>query len=452
MSYNLVTIALLLATASRAVAQQGPLDDLVREALQRNLGQQQQELMSEKGDAGVRAARGRFLPSLMLDARYSETHGGLNFGDLVNPAYQALNQITGSGAFPTNIDGRFPYAQETRVRLVQPLFNAQILSHYRLAASLRGLQDARTRAAARQLAADVQLAYVNHARSRQVVEVLEATDVLVREQLRVTERLLANGKVTADARHRAIAEKSAVDQQIAEAEQKHAAAARYLNFLLNRPADAAIAAPADTVLVFPEAPALDGALARARAAREELHQAEFGIRAASAQERLARSSNLPSLSLAVDYGIQGNEYHFDSRNDFAMASLVVQWNVFDGLQGAARRQEAAADGQRARVQRQELEQQIELQVRQAYDALQTVHRSLQAAQDRVTSARRSFELVARRYDEGMASPIELLEARTAYTAAQINQVLTRHEYGVRYIELERVAALRDLDADLGRIR
>ncbi|MGH7471367.1 MAG: TolC family protein, partial [Longimicrobiales bacterium] len=91
-----------------------------------------------------------------------------------------------------------------------------------------------------------------------------------------------------------------------------------------------------------------------------------------------------------------------------------------------------------------------LQVRQAYDAVVAAQRALQAAHDRVTAARRSYELAARRYEEGMAAPIELLDARTAFTAAQINQVLTRYEYGARHIELERVAALRDLDSDLGR--
>ncbi|MGH7470296.1 MAG: hypothetical protein ACRENP_20325, partial [Longimicrobiales bacterium] len=114
----LALFVIALIPTVRASAQQAdPLGGLVREALQRNLGQRQQELQAERSDAAVRQARGLFLPSLTVDARYSEMHGGLNFGDLVNPAYAALNQITGSAAFPTNIDGRFPYAQETRLRV-----------------------------------------------------------------------------------------------------------------------------------------------------------------------------------------------------------------------------------------------------------------------------------------------------------------------------------------------
>ena len=47
----------------------------------------------------MREARGRLLPSLSLDARYSEQSGTLDLGDFVNPAYAALNQLTGRNDF-----------------------------------------------------------------------------------------------------------------------------------------------------------------------------------------------------------------------------------------------------------------------------------------------------------------------------------------------------------------
>ena len=65
------------------------------------------------------------------------------------------------------------------------------------------------------------------------------------------------------------------------------------------------------------------------------------------------------------------------------------------------------------------------------------------ARDRVASARRTFELVSRRRAEGAASQIDFLDARTAYTRAELNLILTRQSYAVRAAELERAAALRD---------
>src|ERR687895_572692 len=59
-------------------------------ALRNNLGLAQEDLAVERSEAGVREARGRFLPSLSLASRYSEQNGTLNLGDFVNPAYAAL--------------------------------------------------------------------------------------------------------------------------------------------------------------------------------------------------------------------------------------------------------------------------------------------------------------------------------------------------------------------------
>jgi len=447
-----VTAALLLLLSGSGVTAQNPLDRVVSEALQRNLGLRQQELAHERSEAGVRQARGLFLPSLSLDARYSEMHGGLDFGELVNPAYAALNQLTNSNAFPTGIDGRYPFAQETRVRLAQPLFNASILANYRLSNSLEGAQAARTRAAARQLAADAQLAWLNHARAAEAVKVRNAALELVKEHERVSERLLENGKVTPDAVFRARAQRAEAEQDYTASVQLQQAALRWLNFLLDRPAETAVAEATDSVVIPDLQFTVQELVSRARVAREELQQADFGIKAADAQERLARASYLPSVAVAVDYGVQGNKYRFDTRNDVAMASIVVQWNVFNGLQDAARVEQASLEAERGRVQRTQLENQLELEVRQAWDAYKVAQASVSVAGERLEAAKRTFELVSRRYQEGAASALELLDARTTYTAAELNQVVTRYDYAAKYVELERAAALRDLDVDLAKGR
>jgi outer membrane protein TolC len=165
---------------------------------------------------------------------------------------------------------------------------------------------------------------------------------------------------------------------------------------------------------------------------------------AAAQEKLARASYLPSVALAVDYGVQGNEYRFDSRNDVAVASLVFSWNVFNGGQDAARRQQASIEVERGELKRTEIEHQVEMQVRQAYDAVTVARVAMQAAADRLSAARRSYELVARRHAEGMAPQIEYIDARTALTAAELNNILTQYGHAASYIELERVAALRNV--------
>ncbi|HET9441563.1 MAG TPA: TolC family protein [Longimicrobiales bacterium] len=435
----------LLAFATAVSAQQLPaLEGYVQEGLRNNYALRQQRLTAEKTEAAVRQARGLFLPSATLDARYSETHGVVNMGDLVNPAYAALNQLTGTNNFPTNIDARLPFAQETRLRVAQPIFNPAISSNYQVQKSVAEIEAAGTGSNARQLVADVQLAYLNYARAARIAELYQNTRLLLQENVRVNERLLANGKVTPAALHRAIADRSEVEQQIAQAEQQRSAAARYFNYLLGRvPGDELTLIP-DSLLEVSLSISADDAVRSGLARREELRQAEGGIKVAEAQQRLARASFLPSVALAVDYGIQGNEYRFDTRNDVAIASLVVSWNVFNGGQDMAKRQQASIDVERSELRLKEAEHQIEMQVRQAYDAVTVSRRAIDAATDRLRAARRSFELVERRHAEGMAPQIEYIDARTSLTNAEFNSILTQYQHAANYVELERVAALRQL--------
>lgn len=101
-----------------------PLGSVAAEALRNNLGLAQEKLALERAEAGVREARGRFLPSLNLDSRYSEQDGALDLGDFVNPAYAELNRLSGSNRFPTDLDVTLPFRHESHLRLVQPVFDA----------------------------------------------------------------------------------------------------------------------------------------------------------------------------------------------------------------------------------------------------------------------------------------------------------------------------------------
>ena len=442
--------AFVLGTTPTITAAQSPLtnpvDAYIRQALRANLSLAQTQLDEDRADAAVREARALRLPSLAFSTRRTRTDGGLDLGTLVNPAYRALNQLTGTSAFPTNVGLTLPFAQETRVRLAQPIFQPAIGAGVRAASAERDAQSAEVRAAARRLAADVQTSYWAIASATRVAELFRATLPLVDENVRVNERLLANGTVTPEAVLRSRAERSEVVQQLADAEQRASAALRSFNLLLDRPLDASVELLSDSALALVVDTTanltLDVLLQHARAARDELREADFGIAAASAQEKAATAAFLPTVAVALDYGVQGNTYRFDREHDALAASVVVEWNLFNGGRDEARRQQAAIGESRARVARKEIERRIELDVRQAYDALQVARAGIGTARDRVAAARRSFELVTRRHAEGMASQIEFIDARTAYTRAELNLILTRQSYAVRAAELERAAALR----------
>jgi outer membrane protein TolC len=183
----------------------------------------------------------------------------------------------------------------------------------------------------------------------------------------------------------------------------------------------------------------------AKVRREEFQQLRVGIGAAEAAVKVHTSSFLPNLSLGVDYGFQGNEYDFGANQDYLVVSLVAQWNIFNGFQDAARRQQASLEVSRLRTQLDELENQIALQVRITFNDAAVAKAAIATANDRLASAQKSFALVAKKYAQGAAAQVEYIDARTAFTNAGINQIITAYDYYIKYAQLERAAGLYPID-------
>jgi len=436
---SVLVASLLLPAAAGA---QGPLDDYVREGLRQNLAIRQQALQVQRSEAALREARGNFLPSATLNARYTNVSGQVvNLGELINPAFAALNGLLGSPQFPTNIDLRLPLKQETAVRVAQPIFQAEIYSGYRAASAAREAQSASFGAAERQLASEIRSGYVNHAKALRLSELRAATKLLLEEQVRVMSRLVEAGRATPDALSRARAELSDAQQREAEASQLADATRQAFNMMIGRPIS-------DSVLVLPESalgldvlPTLEAALQSGLNSREELRALDAGKRAADAQSAVARGSFLPNLAVALDYGVQGNEYRFSRDADFALVSFVASWNIFNGGRDAARVQAAQLEAQRYALQGEDARRGVELQVRLAWQAAAVARQAIETAAAQQVAAERTYELVNRRAEEGLASPLELSEARVSRTAAQLNAVFTTYDYYLRRVELDRAAAL-----------
>ncbi|MDP1892215.1 MAG: TolC family protein [Gemmatimonadaceae bacterium] len=451
----LATLALLLVWPSEVAAQRAyareaglatiaaasPLDSIARLAISRNLAVRQAREVERQGQLGVRQAKGLFLPTLSVDARYSEMTGALDIGDAINPAYAALNQLIGSNQFPTNIHQTLPYKQETKLRSALPLFNGALFANLAAARAIRDLRGAELAAAKRRLDADARVAYLNYARAVRAVDIYDAALRVVHENQRVAERLVGAGSATGDAVYRARATVADVQQQRAEAARLRDAALGALNLLLDRDATTPVAMLDDAQLPEQRPFTLDEALAAAQR-REERTQVAAGTAAARAQGRAATSGFLPVLAVAADYGVQGSEYHFDTNHDAGMASVVLQWNLFNGGQDAMRRQQASSAQRTMALRAAEADRMIALDVRTAFDAVDVARQGLTAATARVEAARRAFQMVDRRFGEGLAQHLEWADARQQFTAAELNLVLSRFSLAARYVELERAAALR----------
>jgi len=440
--------------------QNAVLDQYIREGFKNNLALRQKTFSYERSTAALKEARGLFLPSVSLEARYTRAGGGriieLPIGDLMNPVYSTLNgllQSVGQPAlFPTNLPNEtVPFLrkeeQETKVRVIQPVFQPAMAYNYRIKRELQNLEEASRDAFARQLVADIQTAYFNYLKTVHVTVLLDNTERLLLENLRITRRLFENGKATEAAIYRADAELQAFLQQKAEAEKNRNLAASYFNFLLNRSLDSPIQIPPEGQPEKGGLPSPETGEVQALQNREEFRQMRSAIALLQSKTRLSQTAFLPGIAAVVEYGYQGEMYRFKPQDDYWMASLVASWNLFGGFQDKYKTDQAHLEQKEAEARLEEVRNRIRLQVLEAYENLLVADKSLEAAQSRGKSARKAYESVDRKYREGMAPQIEYLDARNALTQAEVNAIVSLYDCFIRRAEYDRTTGAFPLEKE-----
>ncbi len=433
----------------------------VAEGLRTNLALQGETLEVDKATQALAAARARFFPEVSLQARYSRADGGREFtlpiGTTLNPVHSTLNELLAArgqpARFPQVEDISVPFLrheeQDTRVVLRQPLYAPEIPAAVRAQRALLDATSFNRMAVARALRRDVTIAYVDWLKARNSVEIVSASARLLQENLRVNESLFANGKVTEDQVLRAKAELLAVLQQRRETENLATQAQSFFNFLLNRELPAFIEPSSPPAAAAGSESALPLLWTQALDKRPEVARLDQLRRAAEEQVNVARKQQWPVLTLALDAGTQGEQYRFGTDNNFGIASLVLTWRLFDGGGDSARARQARATERQLVLRKEEIAQQIRLEVQQAFDRLTTARDSLTTAAARADAARAAFRIASRKRDVGVINQVEFIDARSALTSAELNHNVTRFDVLARRAELEYATSTGNLPFDPG---
>ncbi|QHS09681.1 TolC family protein [Sinimarinibacterium sp. NLF-5-8] len=436
-----LALCVLLAPLAARAQTDAVLDDYIRQALSQNATLRARHHAVDAAWADAQAARARRLPELSLNARYSRADGGrtIDFpaGDLLNGVYTTLNQFLLERGQPP----QFPQIenqsitllrnreQETKLSITAPLFApalwADAAAHDALwQGSLAGRQ-----AYQNVLTREIKRAYYGAAQARALVEILQTSERLLAENVRVSQALVDAGKATRDRVLRAEAEKLSITQKLDAARTQAQQARRMLNYLRNADLDAAVTLPdADTLPL----PSVDATVHT----RPELTQMEAGIDARRAAKRAADAARLPTVALVADYGVEGTDYHFDRHHDFASASLVLRWTLFDAGNRRAAQRKAQAEIEQLHAERDDLEQRLALARHSARDELATAVRAVSVAEAQLAASESGFHIAERKRAAASLSQIEFLDAERLLTEARANLAIARCSALDRAAELE----------------
>lgn len=428
------------------------LDDYIREGLVNNLALKQESLEISRVTESLNQARALFYPRLAFTPTYSVAAGGrrLDFpvGDLLNPAYAALNKLTGSDRFPTNIENVNQLLapnnfHDTKVSFSYAIYNTDIQYNYLIQKELLSAQQARRRVVENELRYTITTAYYQYVQSLDALRIYENSRRVLGELVRLNQKLVANNVATKDVVSTAEYEVSKLKQQVAVAEKNRETARAYVNFLLNRELGTAVLV--DSSLIKRESPTisenLTGLEEAAISHRQEIQQLGGSLRAAQTAVKLNEANAVkPNVFVGGNAGFQGFGYSLKNQQ-YVVAQVGLQWDIFKGYEKHSKIQQAKIQTDALQTRLQELQQQIKLQVTQAYYDLDAARESLIATAQGVSATSQTLRVIDSKYRNGQSLLIELIKAENDHLTAQIQQSLARFDVLMKQAALNRVVSV-----------
>ena len=433
---------LLLLLVGNAYAQTH-LEQYIRTGLSSNETIRQQQFLLDKSLWALKEAKSLFLPNVEFNGAYTLAGGGrtvdIPVGDLVNPVYKTLNQLTASSSFP-QIENRSILLNpnnfyDVKLHTTYPIINAEIVYNKKIKKQQYDLQKLETDIYKRELVKEIKIAYYNYLQATTAIRIYENALALVKENERINTSLFNNQKVNRTAVTRSNNEVTKITAQLNTAMINRDNAADFFNFLINQPLNTPILI--DSLISTPDPHVADDTVVNKREELSKLHTA------ADINKNLiglANSYKIPKLNSFLDLGSQAFDFKINDKSPYYFFGISLGWDIFSGGKNKYRVKQAEADGKVIASQISNTEQQLKLQVDIAANAFNAALINYNAAVSQVASSEKYYKDELRLYKEGIALYIELLDAQNQLVSAQLQANISLYDTLIKQVEIERANA------------
>ena len=182
-----------------------------------------------------------------------------------------------------------------------------------------------------------------------------------------------------------------------------------------------------------------------QAARRQLQQARLTISLANAENKL-------TLDLEGQWGYAVREPQNIFNNDFSRWNLTFNFRLplFDSGRKSGLTAQALARFRAAEQRLAQLENAYRLEVKQAYDDMQSSSKAISAAKLSVRQAEKVLFLMQANYEYGAATTLDVLDSQTALTVARNAQIGATYEYEMAKARLRLASGSPILDREVTR--
>ncbi|HEY2383421.1 MAG TPA: TolC family protein [Terriglobia bacterium] len=188
---------------------------------------------------------------------------------------------------------------------------------------------------------------------------------------------------------------------------------------------------------YASAPALtvDDALKESFENRSDLKAAGAQVRAGERALSAARAEQLPSLSLSGDYGVIGLNPAQSHGTFTAAASL--RFPIWQGGRAGGDIEQARAALAQRQAELQDLQNQIEADLRKTYLDLETATSQVEVARRNQQVAAEALDLTRQRFEAGVTDNVEVIQSQENVAGAQLDYINSVFAHNLAKLTLAR---------------
>jgi outer membrane protein len=191
---------------------------------------------------------------------------------------------------------------------------------------------------------------------------------------------------------------------------------------------------------------------RALEVRPEVAVARHQVQEARFTLALANSENKLSVDMAAGFGYTVREPKNLFNTDFSTWNITLNFKVpfYDsgrksGLVFQAQSRLSAAEQRLA-----QLENDVRLEIKQAYDDMQSAEKAIAAAKLSVSQAEKVLTMMQANYQYGAATTLDVVDSQTAVTEARNNDIYATYDYEVSKARLRLASGRPILDVEVNQ--
>lgn len=435
---GVIVTVLLAGTAS---AQPLTLDEAIAIAMQNSHEVRAADLDRDRASEERKSTLGQMGPKLGLSWKAMWWDAPTD----ISLPFQVPDAIKQMGFdFPNSMHVMDRETRDISLRVAQPLTPLySLFSLYKLQGAQEESAKFTAQKKAKDLAYKVAEAYFSILKLRKAKETILKAREQVEAHMRTAKAFFEQGYVQKDDLLRAEVAMAQVEERLHQVETATALAMAGLNVLMGRRMEE----PFEVVDQYPDPPrplemGEEEALQRAMERRPEIRDMEAKVEMAKAARHASIGAMLPTLSAVFTWDRQwGNKFQRD-RSWFV--GLILDWNFFEwGSQfykvKAAEKAIAMAEEGKAGIS-----QMVALEVKQAYLQAQLAWTSLETARKAVALAEESYRIATKKYEQRLATSMEVLDAESALTASRNAYYEALYSYYLALENLRRATGDREV--------